>query len=86
MSSGDCYGSCGLVGALRQEGMSIGRFKVRRLMKHHDLRRAWKRKFVHTANSNHDLSVAENLLNRQFDPTSVNQSWVADITYIRTHS
>lgn len=85
-SSGDCYGSRRLVGALRQEGMSVGRFKVRRLMKQYDLRCAWKRKFVHTTTSNHDLPIAENLLNRQFMPGGINQSWVADITYIRTRS
>ncbi|OAI94850.1 integrase [Pseudomonas putida] len=85
-SSGECYGSRRLVGALRQEGVSIGRFKVRRLMKQYDLRCAWKRKFVHTTNSNHDLPIAENLLNRQFMPEGINQSWVADITYIRTRS
>lgn len=84
VSSGDCYGSRRLVGALRQKGVSIGRTKVRRLMKLYDLRPAWKRKFVHTTNSKHDLPVAENLLNRQFKPQGINQSWVADITYIRT--
>ncbi|WP_218003152.1 IS3 family transposase, partial [Pseudomonas japonica] len=86
VSSGDCYGSRRLVGVLRQEGVSIGRFKVRRLMKLYDLRCAWKRKFVHTTTSNHDLPIAENLLNRQFMPGGINQSWVADITYIRTRS
>ena len=86
MSSGDCYGSRRLVGALRQEGMFIGRFKVGRLMNRYDLRPAWKRKFVHTTNSKHDLPVAENLLNREFMPKGINQSWVADITYIRTRS
>ena len=69
---------------LRVEGMSIGRFKVRRLMKQQGLRPVWKRKFVHTTNSNHNLPVAENLLNRQFNPEAINRSWVADITYIRT--
>ena len=34
--------------------------------------------------SDHDLPVAENLLDRQFDPASPNESWVADITYIPT--
>lgn len=78
VASGDCYGSRRFVGALRREGLPIGRFKVRRLMKHYDLRTAWKRKFVHTTNSNHDLQVADNLLNRQFTPLDINQSWVAD--------
>jgi transposase InsO family protein len=28
--------------------------------------------------------VAENLLNREFNPTKANEVWVADITYIPT--
>jgi transposase InsO family protein len=42
------------------------------------------RKFRCTTDSNHDLPVADNLLDRQFDPASPNESWVADITYIPT--
>jgi putative transposase len=37
-----------------------------------------------TTDSNHDLAVAENLLDRQFDVAAPNESWVADITYIPT--
>ncbi len=29
--------------------------------------------------------IADNLLVRQFNPPAPNQSWVSDITYIRTH-
>ncbi len=82
----DCYGSRRLLKALRTSGVSIGRFKVRRLMKENGLRAVWKRKFVHTTDSNHNLPVAQNLLNRQFNPERINHSWVADITYIRTGS
>lgn len=81
-----CYGSRRLMSVLRNDGVSIGRFKVRKLMREHGLKPAWKRKFVHTTDSNHNLAVAENLLNRQFNPAGINQSWVADITYIRTRS
>lgn len=81
-----CYGSRRVMKALRSDGVSIGRHKVRRLMKQQDLRPIWKRKFVHTTDSNHNFPVAENLLNRQFNPEQINQSWVADITYIRTRS
>ena len=81
-----CYGSRRVMKALRSNGVSIGRHKVRRLMKQQDLRPIWKRKFVHTTDSNHNFPIAENLLNRQFNPEQINQSWVADITYIRTRS
>jgi transposase InsO family protein len=50
------------------------------------MRPVWKRKFIHTTDSNHALPIADNVLNRQFEPTAANVSWVADITYIRTRS
>ena len=43
-----------------------------------------KRKFRCTTDSNPDRPVADNLLDRQFEPTAVNQAWVTDITYIPT--
>ena len=45
-----------------------------------------KRKFAHTKDSRHTLPVAENLLNRKFNPEVLNQAWASDITYIRTRS
>jgi putative transposase len=58
---------------------------VARLMHDHGLVAKAARKFrVRTTDSDHDLPVAENLLGRQFDPASPNESWVADITYIPT--
>jgi len=44
----------------------------------------WKRKFIHTTDSRHDLPVAENLLNRKFEADAPNQAWVSDISYVRT--
>jgi transposase InsO family protein len=41
---------------------------------------------MHTTDSKHALPVADNLLNRQFNPPAPNQAWVADITYIRTRA
>ncbi|MGR9086557.1 MAG: IS3 family transposase [Gammaproteobacteria bacterium] len=81
-----CYGSRRLQEALNDEGQDIGRFKVRSLMKELQLKPIWKRKFVHTTDSNHDLPVFDNVLNRQFKPEAANQTWVSDITYIRTLS
>ncbi len=85
-ASGGCYGSRPLRKALRAKGMEIGLYKIRRLMRANGLRSAWKRKFVHTTDSKHDLPIAENVLNRQFEPEAANKAWVADITYIRTRS
>jgi putative transposase len=42
------------------------------------------RKFVVTTDSNHGLPVAENVLDRDFQPEEPNAVWCADITYIAT--
>ena len=58
---------------------------VAKLMRDNDIRAKTARKFrVRTTDSNHDLPVADNLLNRQFNPSEANEAWVADITYIPT--
>ena len=48
----------------------------------------WKSKVVKkykaTTNSNHNLPVAENLLNQDFTTQKSNEKWVSDITYIPT--
>lgn len=85
-ASGRAYGSRRVAAELRQRGVSVGRFRVRRIMREAGLRTVWRRKFVHTTNSRHDLPVAENLLNRKFNPTKRNVAWVGDITYIRTRA
>ena len=85
-ASGGSYGSRPLRKALHAKGMEIGIYKIRRMIRANGLRSTWKRKFVHTTDSKHDLPVAENVLNRQFEPEAVNTAWVADITYIRTRS
>ena len=85
-ASGRSYGSRRLHQALRDQGVSIGRHRVRTLMRHHGLKPVWKRKFVHTTDSNHSLPIAANVLDRQFEPTTANSAWVSDITYIRTAS
>jgi putative transposase len=80
------YGSRRLVSTLQGQDIKIGRYKVRRLMREADLKPVWKKKFVNTTDSNHDLPVAENILNRQFNPAKPNQAWTSDITYIHTRT
>ena len=80
------YGSRRMRHALIAHGLHLGRYKVRKLLKTFALKTCWKRKFVHTTDSKHELPVAENLLNRAFTPQALNQAWTSDITYIRTRS
>lgn len=83
-ASQQSYGSRRLVTAMKNQGIEIGRYKVRSLMRKASLKPVWKRKFIHTTDSKHDLPVAANVLNRQFNPTAPNLAYVSDITYIRT--
>lgn len=62
----------------------IGHYKTRRLMKHMGLVVKKKRKFKVTTESNHNLPVVDNVLNREFNPAKPNQAWGSDITYVWT--
>jgi transposase InsO family protein len=57
---------------------------VARLMREAGVAAKTKRKFRQTTDSNHAMPVAENVLDRAFDPEEPNASWVADITYVPT--
>lgn len=84
MASHQSYGSRRLVTAMANEGIAVGRHKVRSLMRKAALKPVWKRKFVHTTDSKHNLPIAPNVLDRQFNPVAPNLVYVTDITYIRT--
>ena len=85
-ASGRNYGSRRLSAVLRANGLMVGRYQVRRLMRDNGLQPRWRRKFVHTTDSRHKLPVAGNVLNRRFSPARPNEAWVSDMTYIRTRS
>lgn len=78
------YGSRRIRRELHKQGYQISRRRVCKLMKVQDLYCKTPRKFKHTTDSNHQLPIADNLLNRQFKQDKPNQVYVGDITYIRT--
>ncbi len=78
------YGSPRLHAELVARGESCCVNTVAQLMRQHGIAAKTVRKFRCTTDSNHDRPVAENFLNRQFEPTAPNRAWVADITYIPT--
>ena len=63
-ASGRAYGSRRLCAALQQQGVTMGRHRVRTLMRANGLRPVWRRKFVHTTDSRHTLPVSPNVLAR----------------------
>ena len=79
------YGYPRIHKSLSSKGEKCGKKRVARLMKELSIRSRIKRKFKTTTNSNHNKPVAKNLLDRNFKPTSPNDVWASDITYIRTH-
>ena len=78
------YGSPRVHAELAARGHDCCVNTVAKLMRDHGIRAKTARKFRCTTDSDHDLPVAENLLDRQFDPAAPNEAWVADITYIPT--
>jgi transposase InsO family protein len=83
--SDENYGSPRVHRELKAQGITCSENTVAKLMQQHQVRSRMRRRFrVHTTDSNHYYQVAENRLNRQFQPDRPNQAWVADITYIAT--
>jgi transposase InsO family protein len=79
------YGSPRIHAELVARGHDCCVNTVAKLMQEAGIAAKTARKFrCTTTDCHHDLPVAENLLDRQFDPAAPNESWVADITYIPT--
>ncbi len=78
------YGSPRVYRELQARGIRCGENRVARLMRLNDVRAKQVRRYRATTDSKHNLPVAENHLNRQFDPAAPNEAWAADITFIWT--
>lgn len=82
----DSQGSAGsrmIVSALKLQNITMGRYKVSRLMEEAGLvsKQPGKHKYKPTGG---ELPNIPNLLDRQFHPQQPNQVWTGDITYIWT--
>jgi transposase InsO family protein len=78
------YGYRKIYEDLRQANIDCCRETVRSIMRQIGLYSRVKRKFVHTTDSNYNMAVAQNLLDRDFMAAAANTKWAADITYIPT--
>jgi putative transposase len=78
------YGSPRVHAELVARGHACGVNFVAKLMRAAGIAATTARRFVHTTDSNHDLPVAANVLDREFEPTEPNARWCADITYVPT--
>ena len=78
------YGPERLQQDLKEHGVQVGIYRIRRIRKQLGIRCKQKRRFKVTTHSNHGLPVAENILNQDFEVDQPNKVWVSDITYIPT--
>jgi putative transposase len=82
--SRETYGSPRIVMELRKKGACHGRNRIARIMQEQGLCGRQKGRYrVQTTDSNHDEPIAPNRLAEAPKPTTPNQIWVGDITYIK---
>ena len=62
----------------------VGKDRIQKLTKLRGIKARGKRKYVVTTDSKHNLPIAPNLLDRNFQPEQPNAVWTGDITYIPT--
>jgi transposase InsO family protein len=77
------YGSPRIYQDLRAQGIRVGRHRVARLMRQHDLRSVCRRRWRRARGVPPELAAA-NHLQRVFTASAPNQKWAGDITYVAT--
>jgi putative transposase len=82
--SKETYGSPRIFADLKEAGVACSEKRVARLMRLHNIRAVRPKRFVATTDSNHEMPIAQNLLDRTFDVEAPDTRWTADITYIWT--
>jgi len=71
---------------LQNYGFIVSRRRIKNIMKDLNLSVKMKKRFiVNTTNSNHNLPIAPNILNRDFSSFLPDTKYVGDITYIPTN-
>jgi len=82
----EAYGAIKLWQALRDEGVACGRHRVARLRRAAGLETRRRRRWRLTAEARHNIAVAPNRLNRQFQVAQPNRVWMGDITGVPTRA
>lgn len=77
------YGAPKIHQMLMKEDYKVSLKRVQRLMKKAEIRSITKKKFRPQSNKGKVIE-GTNILNQDFSTTTINQKWVADITYIHT--
>jgi putative transposase len=81
------YGADKVWAQLRREGIAVARCTVERLMRALGLRGAVRgKRSVRTTTGDAAAARPADLVRRQFQALAPNRLWVADLTYVKTHS
>jgi putative transposase len=80
----EAYGSPRIYAELQEAGVACSEKRIARLMRLHGIVAVLPKRFVATTDSDHDLPIAQNLLDRTFDAETPDARWTADITYLWT--
>lgn len=78
------YGAPKIHYLLCKEGFKVSIKRVQRLMKIHGIRSIINKKFRPAAVNKDMVVERENLIKQDFQTSTINEKWVADITYIHT--
>jgi len=65
-------------------GLIVSRKRISTVMKDLNLKVKMKRRYKNTTDSNHNLPISPNILNRDFYASNPDEKYVGDITYIST--
>ena len=84
LESGTVYGYRKIHDDLRSLGITCGQQRVRRLMKAEGLRSQVGYRRRPNSKAGEPAAAAPNVLGRRFEVATPNESWVVDITYIKT--
>ena len=82
--SRDSYGARRIYLDLRDEGVRLGRKRVERLMRAAGMSGYVKRRKFRTTFSVPGVRVADDLVQRDFNPPGPNRLWASDIKYVST--
>jgi transposase InsO family protein len=82
--SGQTYGSPRIHAELKAQQLACSQKRVERLMRLANLNAVLPKRFVGTTDSNHEMPVADNLLEGKFSSDMPDRVWTADISYVWT--
>lgn len=80
------YGADKLWAQLRREGFGVARCTVERLMRDLGIAGVVRGKVIRTTFGDETAARPADLVDRQFHAEAPNRLWVADLTYVKTHS